>query len=370
MNGCFIPLGGADEVGASCYYLNLNGKHMVLDCGARKRGDEIYPYLGYLNKIGADILDNLDVAVISHAHFDHIGALPYLHQCAPNACFISTETTRILAGLQFMQWNRDISHRQSDHLQSILRENTEHAVSRIRTVPVMRACNFEGIHITLYPAGHMAGAAMAHIQSNGFSVLYTGDFSTTSHFGINDMRLAVKKPDLLILCGTYAYGSQKNQHYDAMREELLSVINAGRSVFLICKSMSKFLDIAYLLNDMRLEVPVYLSKEVQATAEHLETAGYRIYSDAISDIHAGKRSLCVVISSNERQIGNQHVIYADKYSQHCDYDELKAFVQAIQPKQTFLVHTYPRENGAENLINEFFGRMDIIQCRNLNTYKF
>ena len=29
----FLPLGGADEIGASCFYLNIDGTGILLDCG-------------------------------------------------------------------------------------------------------------------------------------------------------------------------------------------------------------------------------------------------------------------------------------------------------------------------------------------------
>ena len=35
MNDYFIPLGGADEIGASSYFLSVDGINILLDCGAR-----------------------------------------------------------------------------------------------------------------------------------------------------------------------------------------------------------------------------------------------------------------------------------------------------------------------------------------------
>ena len=41
MNNYFLPLGGADEVGASSYFVNVDGVRMIFDAGARIHGMEI-----------------------------------------------------------------------------------------------------------------------------------------------------------------------------------------------------------------------------------------------------------------------------------------------------------------------------------------
>ena len=39
MSDFFIPLGGGNEIGASSYYLSIGGIHILLDCGARLKGE-------------------------------------------------------------------------------------------------------------------------------------------------------------------------------------------------------------------------------------------------------------------------------------------------------------------------------------------
>ena len=43
MNDYFIPLGGADEIGASSYFLSVDGINILLDCGARLKENELFP---------------------------------------------------------------------------------------------------------------------------------------------------------------------------------------------------------------------------------------------------------------------------------------------------------------------------------------
>jgi Cft2 family RNA processing exonuclease len=70
----FLPLGGAGEIGVTCFYLDINGTGIILDCGMhpKKRGKESLPRFDLLEN------KNLDYVLISHAHQDHINSLPFL----------------------------------------------------------------------------------------------------------------------------------------------------------------------------------------------------------------------------------------------------------------------------------------------------
>ena len=91
----FLPLGGADDIGASCFYLNIAGTGILLDCGIhpRKKGLDSLPKFELLKDLP------LDFAFISHAHQDHIGSLPFLIQHIPHVIIFSTSQTKEIAEL-------------------------------------------------------------------------------------------------------------------------------------------------------------------------------------------------------------------------------------------------------------------------------
>ncbi|MCA9535726.1 MAG: ribonuclease J [Myxococcales bacterium] len=79
-----IPLGGLGEIGMNCMVIECEGRAVVLDCGvtfpSKEPGvDIIHPDFGYIETIR----DRLDAVLITHAHEDHIGALPYLLPLIP-----------------------------------------------------------------------------------------------------------------------------------------------------------------------------------------------------------------------------------------------------------------------------------------------
>lgn len=76
----FIPLGGCAEIGMNLNVYGYKGKWLIADCGItfgdeRAPGaDVIMPDPGFLTKLKDDIV----ALVATHAHEDHIGAIPYL----------------------------------------------------------------------------------------------------------------------------------------------------------------------------------------------------------------------------------------------------------------------------------------------------
>ena len=91
----FLPLGGAGEIGANSYYLNINGIGIILDCGMhpQKTGWESLPKFNLLEAKPTDYV------LISHAHQDHLNALPFLIKKFPHLKIITTPQTRAVAEL-------------------------------------------------------------------------------------------------------------------------------------------------------------------------------------------------------------------------------------------------------------------------------
>jgi ribonuclease J len=73
-------LGGLGDIGRNCAVIDIDGRLIVLDCG-QLFGDDltpgvdtILPDLSYIT----DRADRVDAVIATHAHEDHIGALPFL----------------------------------------------------------------------------------------------------------------------------------------------------------------------------------------------------------------------------------------------------------------------------------------------------
>jgi ribonuclease J len=75
-----VALGGLGEIGRNMTVFEFRGRLLVVDCGVlfpdsdQPGVDLILPDFSYLR----DRLDQVEAVVITHAHEDHIGAIPYL----------------------------------------------------------------------------------------------------------------------------------------------------------------------------------------------------------------------------------------------------------------------------------------------------
>lgn len=91
----YVFLGGAGEVGASCLLLSVGEKNILIDAGVRinESGEASLPDFKKLKKMAP----TLDAIFISHAHADHVGALPLVHQMFPHTPIYATLPTQRLS---------------------------------------------------------------------------------------------------------------------------------------------------------------------------------------------------------------------------------------------------------------------------------
>jgi metallo-beta-lactamase family protein len=88
--------GAAREVTGSCHILRANDKTVLLDCGMfqgkRKESDE-------KNRRLPLPVSEVDAVVLSHAHIDHAGRLPYLVNEGYAGTIWATSATRDLSAV-------------------------------------------------------------------------------------------------------------------------------------------------------------------------------------------------------------------------------------------------------------------------------
>ena len=85
-------LGGALEVGASCIFLKINNKNILMDCGIRQSASkDPLPDFRIIQELGG-----VDAIIVSHAHLDHTGSLPIISKEYPNARIYMNNMTKDL----------------------------------------------------------------------------------------------------------------------------------------------------------------------------------------------------------------------------------------------------------------------------------
>ena len=181
----FLNLTRRTEIGANCYYLELGGKHLILDSGMHPKfeGEEALPHLELL--AGREI----DAIIVSHSHQDHIGTLPVLMRQQPGARVFMTEATAEI-GDALLHNSVNVMMRQREELGTTMYPLFTHKETT-RATDMWRSCRFRqpitleghrvknreaaGVTFEFIDAGHVLGSAGVLLRGDGRTIFYTGD---------------------------------------------------------------------------------------------------------------------------------------------------------------------------------------------------
>jgi hypothetical protein len=168
-------LGGARQVGRSCILIQTNNSKILLDCGINvaSRGKDKFPSFD----IPEFNIDQLDAVIISHAHLDHVGLVPYLYKMGYKGPVYFTPPTRDIAALLALDFI-GVAYKQAAKPlfnSKDIKEMVKHSIclnyNEVTDVT-------SDIRLTFYNAGHVLGSSMIHLNiGNGsHNLLYTGDY--------------------------------------------------------------------------------------------------------------------------------------------------------------------------------------------------
>ena len=175
-----VALGGGDEIGASSYLLEVDGKRGLVDAGLRLKGGRHFPDYEFISQIGMVSLNQCDAVFLTHAHMDHSGSPPvgfhansqpcqrnsHFYNCA-NKSHYKNPAQRYVErlGLRHEEFVGDLD------IQEFEKSITETTLETVQ--PVKFGQSFQaapGIQATYFPAGHILGAAMVLIEIGEFRV--------------------------------------------------------------------------------------------------------------------------------------------------------------------------------------------------------
>ncbi len=197
-------LGGCRQVGKSCFLFHTNSDSVLLDCGID--ASQTPPLLPSFDLPEFEI-DRLHSVVISHAHLDHCGAVPYLYE---NGFEGALFCTRPSLDVMYLLWSDTLrlAKRNSRPLFSKkgIELSIKHAIPLEYEKSVIASPN---VKLTLQSAGHIIGSSLVHLSLNDYKLLYTGDFSYRKTRLLDISR---KKFDADTLIIESTYGGKEDLH--------------------------------------------------------------------------------------------------------------------------------------------------------------
>jgi hypothetical protein len=155
-------LGGFKEVGRSCMLLQTPESNMIIDCGLNTDTSDASRAYPYLNTTGL-ALDDIDAVILTHAHLDHSGFVPYLYAYGYDGPTYTTSATRDLSALL----QRDcvkVMHSETGeapYAEKDIRTQLNHVITREYHEVTDIAPD---VRFTFYNSGHILGGAIVHLH--------------------------------------------------------------------------------------------------------------------------------------------------------------------------------------------------------------
>jgi len=216
-------LGGGRQVGRSCYLLQTPQSKVLLDCGINVagKGKEKFPYLD----VSEFKINELDAIILTHAHLDHSGLIPYLFKMGYRGPVYMTAPTRDTAALLALDFIGVAYKQASAPLFSSVdvKEMVKHTICLDYNEVTDIAPD---VRITFYNSGHTLGSAMVHLNiGNGaHNLLYTGDMKYTRTRLLDRAVANFPRLETMIIESTYGSRNDVLPPRKESEEELINAI--------------------------------------------------------------------------------------------------------------------------------------------------
>jgi hypothetical protein len=294
---CLTVLGGAQEVGRSSWLLKTRESSVLLDCGLNPGSTRPFEAFPRLDNPAFE-LDSLDAVVISHAHLDHCGLVPFLYKYGydgPVYCSAPTSNLMTMLQLDYL----DVASRQGIspyYDQKDVREVVLHTIPLRYGVVTDIAPD---IRLTLHNAGHILGSSMAHLHiGEGLhNLVYTGDYKFGQSMLLEAATAEFPRVETIITESTYG-GPNDVMPSRAESEGLLARIvnetleNKGK-VLIPVPAVGRAQEImlvidGYMKKGVMKEAPVFIEGMIsEATAIHTAYPEYLGREVRYSILHEG-----------------------------------------------------------------------------------
>jgi len=276
-------LGSGRQVGRSAILLKTSESKILLDCGYSPSGSrnlEMMPRFDMME----DLVSELDAIVITHAHLDHMGMVPYLFKYGYRGPVYCTEPTLPLMLMQQLDFINVVGKEGAfaPYSENDVRLAVQHAVPLKYGVVTNITPD---VRITFYNAGHILGSAIIHLHiGEGFhNIIYTGDFKFENSRTLDASVYRFPRAETLIMESTYGatpvpFTRQESER--TLAEYIKRTLENGGKVLIPVPAVGRAQEIMLVLNHLFTsgeipEVPVFLDGlVVEATAIHAAYPDY------------------------------------------------------------------------------------------------
>lgn len=286
----YLALGSTSEIGASCHYLRFNGVGLVLDAGVdpEQDGRAALPELRLVRHRAERPVDHI---LISHAHHDHMGALPVVAAEHARAGIHLTPPTRALAE-SLLPASARLQRRKmmegSSTEPPLFDVETAEALSYIYEVHdleepfTLKGQQGGAVEAMFYHAGHTLGSVGIYLEAEEDGQRRRFFFTSDTHIRSQVILPGAEYPegplDVLLLEATLGADEEaelttRKEEERQLGEAIARVLERGGSVLIPSFALGRAQEVLALIDRYKRrglvpqETPVYTAGQMRAVAD-------------------------------------------------------------------------------------------------------
>lgn len=270
-------IGAAHEVTGSCHYLEVGGRHILVDCGM-EQGANLYE-----NQPIPIPESEIDYVLLTHAHIDHSGCVPKLCRNGFRGKIFATTQTVELCNIMLRdsahiqefeaEWKNRKRKRAGDEAMEPLYEMQD----ALQAVELLEPCEYgevieicEGVRIRFTDVGHLLGSSCIEVwlqeENVKKKIVFSGDVGNYDQPIIKDPQL-VEEADYVVIESTYGdrlHGDERPDYISSFVDVLRRTFDEGGNLVIPAFAVGRTQEMLYFIREIKEKklLPEYQNFEV------------------------------------------------------------------------------------------------------------
>lgn len=299
-----IPIGAAENVTGSCFLLETEEKRFLIDCGLFQGED----HLDNQNKFPFEP-KSIDFVILTHAHLDHSGRIPYLVKLGFKGKIFCTKATFELTKIMLIDSAKVMYEDYLSASKKAIRRGEEvkeplyYEEDVINTYDNFYILEYDetikispNLSFVLKDAGHIIGSSYIEltVKEDGKikKILFSGDLGNRNKPIVRDPVCPSKDINYLFIESTYGDRTHKDfkSSYDELKLAISDTFSRGGNVIIPSFALERTQELLYIFREMyeKKELPpsrVFLDSPLAIKATNLFMQYYDYFDEETKNLY-------------------------------------------------------------------------------------
>ncbi|MEM4046278.1 MAG: MBL fold metallo-hydrolase [Metallosphaera sp.] len=241
-------LGGGNEVGRAGIEVSNSNESVILDYGVNfnQKDEPNFPLQEVPSKVSG--------FVVSHAHLDHVGALP-IYQISSTKPIYGTGISKYITELMLKDFIKLSGPKVPYEWVEVKK-----SMDNFKTFNYKEEIEIGSFSITTSSAGHIPGSAITVVKTEKGDVAYTGDINVAMAKLVKPAELDIMRKSKVIITeatyGKFNHPARKNVE-DEFYTSVIETLEGGGTILVPAFSLSRSQEILSVLAERNIPYPVY-----------------------------------------------------------------------------------------------------------------